>query len=149
MRFLTNIHDDRLDRATSIADVAAPTPPTHEQRQQILKHLPPDLRDVFQLTSIDRLTCRAAADRLGVSPGTVVRQLQRLRGRLRHPVVRALARHGQTLDPATRDLGTRFFLAGQSLTHLSRQLTLTRHELRTHLDQLRGWASSLLHHQPS
>jgi DNA-binding CsgD family transcriptional regulator len=143
MRFQTNIHPDHLNRSASLASLQGQPSPELEVRLQLIARLPESDRQLLNLSAVQRLPHRQIATRLNLSPGTVTRQLHRLRTRLSHPVVRAIARAGRSLDASSRELAIDRFVLDLPTRDLCQKHHLNRHTLQSRLDHLTGWAASV------
>jgi RNA polymerase sigma-70 factor (ECF subfamily) len=61
----------------------------HGRLGDALRHLSPELRQALQVTVIDGLTTREAAELLGIPPGTVKSRVRLAKSQLRRQLVRA------------------------------------------------------------
>jgi hypothetical protein len=86
-----------------------------------------------------RLSRRQIGTVLGLTPGGVTRKLRRVMNRLHDPLVAALSDPDCTLAPEFRQIGIEYFLHRRPLKELSRLHRVSRQEVRSTLDYLRGW----------
>ncbi|MFT3785261.1 MAG: sigma factor-like helix-turn-helix DNA-binding protein [Tepidisphaeraceae bacterium] len=144
MRLLNNLESHELARATAVAELPRADVTPLAASAKVLAWLPPTQRELLHLLARGGLTHRQVASLLRVSPGTVSRQLARLRARLTHPVVRALDFASEQLDPSNRQLAIDRFLHARTIVALMVEHGLTRHQLNHALSSLRGWARATL-----
>ncbi|MGA2501338.1 MAG: winged helix-turn-helix domain-containing protein [Tepidisphaeraceae bacterium] len=112
-------------------------------RQRCLSLLPEQDRMVMGLLQSDPpASIRQVAALLNRSPGTVSRKAARIRRRLRHPVVIALASRGHTLSSRFFDIAIALFAAGQPPHLVARRLDAETRDIVAIKQYLHGWAKS-------
>ena len=86
-----------------------------------------------------RLSRRQMGMVLGLAAGSVSRKVRRLLNRLHDPFVVALSDPGCSLAPDYRQLAVEHFIHGQTMAKLARMHGISRQEVRTMLEYVRGW----------
>lgn len=129
---LRTIDDD--DRPADVAD----------GYRRLVRYLAPQRRELLGLLASRSMSHRQAAQVTGVSPGTISRQLARLRRNLEDPLVRAIAVAPNEIADADRALVVAHLLGGQSLRQLASALRESPREVSARLNRLRGWSRAVL-----
>lgn len=112
-------------------------------RQRCLSLLPEQDRVVFGLLQSNPPTsCRKVAALLNLSPGTVSRRVARIRRRLHHPVVIALASRGHTLSTRCFNIALALFAAGQPANKIARHIDTEPRDIIAIKQYLHAWAKS-------
>lgn len=123
--------------------VAEPAPEAAARLAAVARLLPAEDRRLIDLLLVRGLSHRAAAVELRVAPGVVSRRIQRLRKQLASPTVRAIAEHFDSLAPPARQIAQDHFFGRMSIKLICERLDLTRRDVQSQLDFIRGWARAL------
>jgi DNA-directed RNA polymerase specialized sigma24 family protein len=139
---------DRGNRKKSCrSQSAAPAPLrplTQTTYQKRIALLPDKDQLLLQLALEQRLSRREIGVILGLSAGNVTRRLQRLFGRLRDPLVVALAENPARLSEDVRQVGLSYFLLAETIAEIARQRNRPEREIRAVVNFIRGWHRGLL-----
>jgi hypothetical protein len=105
-----------------------------------LKLMPEKDRWLLELLLSGRMSLRAVSRLLRINPGSLHRRYRKLRQRLDHPVVRALAAYGSFLDPLHTEFARRHYVLGRPLLVVAGELLLGRREAQALAEALEEWA---------
>ena len=112
---------------------------SHPDLKRLLNLLSEKDRVLVEMALKHNLSRRQIAVILGLTPGTITRKIRRVVNRLNDPLIAALANPTCTLSAEHRQIAIEYFLHRQSVADLSRQHALSKNEVRTILDYVRGW----------
>jgi DNA-binding CsgD family transcriptional regulator len=153
MGVLTNMElDGVVDPRSSAPWDDGDGPATETRRtdyRRLVAYLEPQRRELLGLLASQSMSHRRAAELLGVSPGTVSRQLARLRRNLDDPLIRAIAAAPDQIGEADRALAVSHLLGGQSINQLAGAMRCSPRELSVRLAHLRGWSRAVLSRAPA
>jgi DNA-directed RNA polymerase specialized sigma24 family protein len=126
-----------LDQLTEKPSAATSQP--HADLKRLLNLLSDKDRVLVEMAMKHGLSRRQMAVILGLTPGTITRKIRRVIDRLNDPLIAALADPICTLSPEHRQIAIEYFLHRHSVADLARLHALSRNEVRTMLDYVRGW----------
>jgi DNA-directed RNA polymerase specialized sigma24 family protein len=152
MGVLTNakldlVVDPRHDPARAIEDDDEPGQEALDPAvgyRRLVRYLAPQRRELLGLLASRSMSHRQAAEIVGVSPGTISRQLARLRRNLDDPLVRAIAIAPDEVAEADRALVVAHLLGGESINQLAAASRVNAREVSARLNRLRGWSRAVL-----
>jgi DNA-directed RNA polymerase specialized sigma24 family protein len=134
-----------LDQFAEKNPSAASSPPPNLKR--LLNLLSDKDRVLVEMALKHNLSRRQMAVILGLTPGTITRKIRRVIQRLNDPLIAAVADPVCTLSPEHRQIAIEYFLHRHSVADLARRHALSKNEVRTMLDYVRGWHRGLTSRQ--
>ncbi|HMB96294.1 MAG TPA: hypothetical protein VKK61_09670 [Tepidisphaeraceae bacterium] len=125
---------DQLTEQTRLLGTDAPA-----DLKRIVSLLNEKDRLLVEMALKHRLSRRQMGIILNKTPGTITRKIRRVLNLLKDPLILALADPACTLSPERRQIAIEYFLHRHSVAQLSHKHALSRNEVRTMLDYVRGW----------